>query len=400
VPTFRYQAATAEGREQEGVIEADSPRSVRALLRTRGLIALSIAAIDDKASAPAARLSISTGDLALITRQYASLLSSGMTVERTLDALVAQTDSAKISEVLSGIRAEVRGGHALAQAMGRYPKAFPDLYRALIRGGEDAGALPRVMNELADYLEAREAVGQKLALALLYPAVVTCVAVLVIGGLMIYVVPQIASVFANSRQTLPFLTRALLGTSNFLREAWPVLMLLSVAGVVGFQRLYAIPLHRRRIQRWLLGLPVIGRMFKLEAGASFGRTLSILLAGGVPMLQALTATREGARLDVVRDVIAQASDHVREGASLARALDTNGLFPPLLIHFIANGESGGDLPGLLQHAARQLQNELENRMRWMSGLIEPLLIVAMGVIVMVIVLAVLMPIIEMNQLTK
>lgn len=398
--TFRYQAATAEGREQEGVIEADSPRSVRALLRTRGLIALTIAVIDDQASSPTARLSISTSELALITRQYASLLSSGMTVDRTLDALVAQTDSAKVREILSGIRAEVRGGHALAQAMGRYPKAFPDLYRALIRGGEDAGALPRVMNELADYMEAREAVGQKLSLALLYPAVVTVVALLVIGGLMTYVVPQIASVFANSRQALPFITRALLGTSNFLRETWPVLVLIIAAGTVGFQRVYAMPLYRRRIQRWLLGVPVIGRMLRLEAGASFGRTLSILLDGGVPMLQALAATRDGARLDIVRDAIDLASTHVREGASLARALDTEGLFPPLLIHFIANGESGGDLPALLQHAARQLQNELENRMGWMSGLIEPLLIVVMGVIVMVIVLAVLMPIMDMNQLTK
>jgi general secretion pathway protein F len=400
VPTFRYQAATEDGREQAGVVEADSPRAVRALLRTRGLVALTIAAIDDKASSPAAKLSISTGELALITRQYASLLSSGLTVERALDALVAQTDSPKVGEILAGIRAEVRGGHALAQAMGRYPRAFPDLYRALIRGGEDAGALPRVMNELADYLEAREAVGQKFALAMLYPTVVTIVAMLVIGGLMIYVVPQIASVFTNSRQELPFLTRALLGTSNFLREAWPALALLVVAAIVAFQRVYAQPDYRRRIQRRLLRLPLIGRMLKLEAGASFGRTLSILLDGGVPMLQALAATRDGARLDVFRDAISATSDHVREGSTLARALETKGLFPPLLIHFIANGESGGDLPKLLQHAARQLQNELEHRMGWMSGLIEPLLIVVMGGIVMVIVLAVLMPIIEMSQLTK
>ncbi|HLA33927.1 MAG TPA: type II secretion system inner membrane protein GspF [Rhodocyclaceae bacterium] len=399
MPTYRYQAAHADGREEKGVLEADSPRGARALLRDRGLIALTVEATEDAAnSSQTARQKLGTGELALLTRQYSALLASGMTAERALDALIAQTDSDRLREILTGVRAEVRAGQALAQAMSRYPRVFPDLYRALVRGGEEAGALPRVMNELADYLEGREEIRQKLTLAMLYPAVVSVVAALVIGGLMIYVVPQVANVFAHSRQTLPLLTRGLLGFSHFLRDAWPWLLPIGALGFFGARYFYRLPQPRRIVQHWLLALPTVGRLFRLEAGARLASTLSILLSGGVPLLKALAATADSAALDIFRENIRHATQRVREGAPLARALETERLFPPLLTHFIASGETGGDLPGLLQHAARQLQNELENRLRWLGGLIEPALIVAMGAIVLTIVLAVLMPIIEMNQL--
>lgn len=399
MPAYRYEAATLDGREEQGILEAESPRAVRTLLRQRDLTAVSVALLSDEGvTGSATRHAVSAADLALITRQYSALLESGMTAERALDALVAQTESLKLREILAGARAEVRAGHGLAQAMSRYPKAFPDLYRALIRGGEDAGDLPRVMNELADHLEGREAVRQKFALALLYPAVVTVVAALVIGGLMIYVVPQVAEVFTHTKQKLPLLTRGLLSASGFLRETWHWLILLVALLILGLRSAYALPKPRRRMQLWMLRLPVIGRLFKLDAGARFASTLSIMLAGGVPMLKALATAGEGAGAEIFRDSIENAAKRVREGAPLGRALSVDNRFPPLLIHFIANGELGGDLPGLLRHASRQLQNELDNRLRWFGGLIEPALIVGMGVIVLTIVLAVLMPIIEMNNL--
>lgn len=399
MPAYRYEAATLDGREEHGIIEAESPRAVRTLLRQRDMTALSVSLLSDEAvTGSATRHAVSAGDLALITRQYSSLLASGLTAERCLDALVAQTDSLKLREILAGIRAEVRAGHGLAQAMSRYPKAFPDLYRALIRGGEDAGDLPRVMNELADHLEGREAVRQKLALAMLYPLVVTAVAALVIGGLLVYVVPQIAEVFTQTRQQLPLLTRMLLSISGVLRDLWPWLAILVATLILGFRRIYLLPQPRRKMQSWLLGLPVVGRLFKLDAGARFASTLSIMLAGGVPMLKALTTAAEGAGAEIFRDAIESAAQRVREGAPLGRALTVENVFPPLLIHFISNGELGGDLPGLLRHASRQLQNELDNRLRWFGGLIEPALIVGMGAIVLTIVLAVLMPIIDMNNI--
>jgi len=399
VPAYRYEAATLDGREEQGIIEAESPRAVRTLLRQRDLTAVAVALLSDEGvTGSATRHTVSAADLALITRQYSALLESGMTAERGLDALVAQTESVKLREILAGARAEVRAGHGLAQAMSRYPKAFPDLYRALIRGGEDAGDLPRVMNELADHLEGREAVRQKFALALLYPAVVTVVAGLVIGGLMIYVVPQVAEVFTHTKQKLPLLTRGLLAVSGFLREAWPWLTTLIVMVIFGLRRTYLLPKPRRKMQLWMLGVPVIGRLFKLDAGARFASTLSIMLAGGVPMLKALATAAEGAGAEIFRDAIESAAKRVREGAPLGRALAVENRFPPLLIHFISNGELGGDLPGLLRHASRQLQNELDNRLSWFGGLIEPALIVSMGVVVLTIVLAVLMPIIEMNNL--
>lgn len=399
MPAYRYEAVTLDGREEKGVIEAETPRAVRTLLRQRELTALSVSQLSEEgAIGSATRHSVTPANLALITRQYSALLASGMTAERALDALVEQTESVKLREILAGARAEVRAGHGLAQAMSRYPKAFPDLYRALIRGGEDAGDLPRVMNELADHLEGREAVRQKFALALLYPAVVTAVAALVIGGLMIYVVPQVAEVFTQTRQKLPLLTRGLLTVSAFLREAWPWLAMLTALLILGLRKLYRLPQPRRMIQMWILDLPVIGRLFKLDAGARFASTLSIMLAGGVPMLKALATAAEGAGAEIFRDAIESAANRVREGAPLGRALTVEKRFPPLLIHFISNGELGGDLPGLLRHASRQLQNELDNRLRWFGGLVEPALIVGMGVVVLTIVLAVLMPIIEMNNM--
>lgn len=403
---FRYRAVDADGKQEKGILEADSPRHLRALLKERGLTVLEVGDVTTKGGgwrhgALDRSSRLSAGDLALITRQYAALLAAGISVEKALDALIDQSTVAAASNILANVRAEVRAGHSLADAMSRQPKAFPDIYRALVRGGESAGSLPRVMVELADFLEAREEVRQKMALALLYPLTVSLVAALVVGGLMIYVVPQIAGVFTQTKQTLPWLTRALLGLTDFLRIFGPWCLLLLFGMALAFANAYRqSPGFRQRIQSRLIQLPLIGRLIRISGGARFASTMAILLSGGVPMLSALSISAESAGFDIFREAANRASERVREGAPLARALKAETVFPPLLLHFIVSGESGGELSSLLQHAARQLQGELENRMRWLGGLFEPLLIVGMGGVVLLIVLAVLMPIIEMNHLLR
>lgn len=402
---FRYRAADAEGRQERGIIEAESPRQVRALLKERGLMALALSDAGHSEN-PLHRLfqrtpRLAVDDLALITRQFAALLSAGISVERALDALIEQSTVTGASNVLANVRAEVRAGNSLADALARQPQVFSDLYRALVRGGENAGSLPRVMVELADHLEAREAVRQKLALALLYPATVSIVAMLVVAGLMLYVVPQIAGVFTQTKQALPWLTRGLLALTDFLRNYGAWLIAALIAAVWGLGKRYRhSAAFRHRVQTLLLKAPVVGRILCIEAGARFASTMAILLSGGVPMLNAIASAAESASLDIFRDAASRAADRVREGAPLARALKAESVFPPLLLHFIASGESGGELSQLLQHASRQLQAELENRLRWLGGLLEPALIVAMGGVVLIIVLAVLMPIIEMNHLLR
>lgn len=396
MPVFRYVAVSLEGAEDQGVIEADTPRQARALLRERNLTALSIAAV-----APAnarASAALRSGELSLITRQFAALLTASLTVEQALNALIEQSINPVIRDILVNLRIEVRAGTSLAEAMGRQPKAFPDLYRALVRGGEEAGSLPRVMAELADHLEAREEIRQKLMLALLYPATIALVAALVVGGLLIYVLPQIAVVFEQSKQALPWLTQALLGFSRFLRQTGLAMLLTSVAGIVSLRQLYRRTAFRQRVQRALLATPLVGHLLTLEAGARFGNTLAILLAGGVPMLRAIGVAAEGSSLDIFRDSARRAAERVREGAPLSRALKIENRYPPLLLHFIASGEASGELPGMLRQAGKQIQGELDIRLRWLGGLLEPALIVTMGLIVLLIVLAILMPIIETNHL--
>jgi len=401
---FRYVAVSPTGQKDRGLIEADSPRQVRSQLRRLELTALSVvAAADSPLGRPRfgrAAPHLSSGELALITRQYAALLGANLTAEHALNALIEQAVRPFLRDILVGLRAEVRAGTSLADAMAKQPGAFPDLYRALVRGGEDAGALPRVMAELADHLEAREAVRQKLALALLYPATIAIVATLVVGGLMIYVLPQLASVFSQNRQQLPWLTTALLGLSDFLSRGGPWLLLAGVVAGFGLRRLYGLPSYRRRAQQALVSLPVVGHLLKLEAGARFGSTLAILLSGGVPLLRALIAAADGASLEIFGEAVRRAAERVREGAPLSRSLRAEEQFPPLLLHFVASGEAGGELPAMLRHAARQLQGELDIRLRWLGGLLEPALIVAMGVVVLTIVLAILMPIIETNHLLR
>jgi general secretion pathway protein F len=398
---FHYEALDAAGRTVSGVLQADTPRQARALLRGQGLLPSSIGQVStrDRARGPWAR-AISAAELSLTTRQMATLLESGLTIEQALSALTEEAAEPVTREILSGVKAEITAGLSLAGALDAYGDSFPDFYRALVRGGEESGALPTVLQHLADYLDARQALKQKTSLALLYPALVTIVAIAIVTGLMIYVVPQIVQVFQHSRQSLPFLTRALMGLSDFLQHAWPWLVATLVGGLVAARMVLRQESARRAWHALLLRLPGLGPLIRGVNTSRFATTLAILVGGGVPLLAALDS---GARVMtnlVLRDAVDRAVERVREGASLARALGETRAFPPLLVHLVASGEVSGKLERMLERAAALETRALERRLAVFLTLLEPAMILVMGGIVLLIVLAVLLPIIQINQLVR
>ena len=398
---FRYEALDAAGRTVSGVVQADTARQARAQLRAQGLLpsAVEPVRIRDRARALWAR-GLSSNELSLVTRQLATLLASGLTVEQALSALIEEATLPLTREVLGGVRAEVTAGLSLAGAMGSFDGSFPDFYRALVHGGEESGALPTVLQHLADYLDARQALKQKMTLALLYPALVTLVAISIVTGLLVFVVPQIVQVFQHSRQGLPLLTRGLIALSGFMQVAWPFLAVALVAAAAAARLALRRETLRRRWDTLLLGLPWLGTLVRGVNTSRFASTLSILVRGGVPLL---TALNSGARVMtnlVMRDAIERAIERVREGESLARALGATRAFPPLTVHLVASGEVSGKLEQMLQRAAQLETQALERRLAVFLTLLEPVMILVMGGVVLLIVLAILLPIIEINQLVR
>lgn len=405
MPAFRYQALDANGRSLNGVTEADTARQARAGLRESGLTVTAIAVVsqDGLQSDTGARWQfrqrgLSAAQLSLITRQLATLLGASLTLERALGALIEQSENETTRQVLAGVRAEVQAGQSLAQAMARYETVFPGIYRALVKAGEASGELGRVMQRLADYTESRQALQQKVVLAFVYPAIVTAVALLVVGGLMIYVVPQVVSVFEQSHQKLPLLTRLLIALSAFLQHYWGYLLLAAVAGAALVRMLLQREALRFQWHLRLLKLPLIGRLVRGINTARMANTLAILVGSGVPLLTSLHAATGVVNNLPMRRALEEASKKVREGTGLSRALSASALFPPLLLHLIASGEASGKLDSMLERAAAQQEQEVGNYTSVMTSLLEPVLILAMGGVVLMIVLAILMPIIEMNQM--
>ena len=398
---FRYEALDATGRAVSGVVQADTPRQARTQLRAQGLLPSTVNPVRarDRTRQPWAR-GIASNELSLITRQLATLLASGLTVEQAFSALIEEADAPITREVLSGVRAEITAGLSLAGALGLYDRSFPDFYRALVHGGEESGALPTVLQHLADYLDARQALKQKTVLALLYPVLVTLVAVSIVTGLLVFVVPQIVQVFQQSRQSLPLLTRLLIGLSDFLRAAWPYLAVAVIGGVAAARVALRRDAPRRALDAFLLRAPWLGPLIRGFNTSRFASTLAILVGGGVPLLSALNS---GARVMtnlVMREAIEAAAERVREGESLSRALGATRAFPPLTIHLVASGELSGRLERMLQRAAQLETQALERRLAVFLTLLEPVMILFMGGIVLLIVLAILLPIIEINQLVR
>jgi general secretion pathway protein F len=394
--SFRYQALDMAGRSVSGVVQADTPRDARAQLRARGLLP---SFLQENAPRPWAR-GISAAQLSLLTRQMATLLDSGLTLEQALAALIEAAEAPATRQLLAGVKAEVMAGASLAVALGSYAGSFPEFYRALVQGGEDSGALPTVLAHLADYLDARQALRQKTSLALLYPVLVGVVALAIVTGLLVYVVPQVVQVFQQSRQALPWLTRALIALSDFLRAAWPYLLLIVVLLTTTAHLAMRRPRYRRRWHAFLLALPWLGPLVRGADTSRFASTLAILVAGGVPLLGALASAARAMGNAVMREAVERAIGRVREGVSLSRALGETRAFPPLLVHLVASGELSGKLEQMLGRAAHLETRSLERRLAVFLTLLEPVMILLMGAVVLLIVLAILLPIIEINQLVR
>ena len=401
MPGFRYQAYNPEGKLHKGVLEADSARQARALLRDQGLTPHKVEVIAANDPAGGARfrpVSLSGTQLTQLTRGLASLLEAGLTVEQAFNALIEQAENERTRQVLAALRGEVIAGNTVAKALASFPNVFSELYRTLVAAGESSGQLPRVLSRLADYLEDRAQLRAKLSLALIYPAIVLVVALLVVGALLVYVLPQVVQVFQHAHQQLPILTRALIALSGFLQVTWWAWLALFVAAGVALRVALGRPGPRAALHRFLWRVPVVGRLFRSLDATRLAATLSILVGSRVPILQALEAGTGVMTLVPMREALTTASRGVREGMPLARALGATAAFPPVMVHLIASGEASGRLDEALERAARQQQNDIALRMAAFAALFEPAMIVFMGGAVLTIVLAILLPIFQLNQL--
>ncbi|MFM7026178.1 MAG: type II secretion system F family protein, partial [Limnohabitans sp.] len=400
MPAYRFEALQADGQTRKGTLEADSARSARSQLRAQGLVPVEVSAIgattneDRTRDLPwwqrplgTGRLAFSASQRAVWTRQLAGLVGSGLTVERALSALADESEYERQRHLLAAIRAEVNAGSSLGRALGQYPREFPAIDRAVIAAGEQGGQLALVLEHLADDLEAQQLLRSKLMGAALYPLIVTLVAIVIVVFLLTSVVPQVAEVFAGSQRQLPLLTRAMLALSGMLRQwGWLILLGLAGGGLALRMALRQSALRLRWDTAWLR-LPVIGRLARGYNAARFASTLAMLSAAGVPILKALQAAADTLSNQALRADALEALVQVREGAPLALALSKRERFPGLLSMFARLGEQTGQLPVMLQRAAQQLAGEVQRRAMALATVLEPLLIVAMGGLVMVIVLA-------------
>ena len=400
---FEYTALDANGREKSGVLEGDAARQIRQQLREQGLMPISVEEVQQREARSTKTLfkrKISTTDLSLITRQWATLVRSGMPVEEALRTVAQQSEKARLKSMVVAVRSRVMEGHSLAVALADFPHIFSELYRATIEAGEQSGHLEVVLERLADYTETRQQLSQKMSQALIYPVLLTLVAIAVVVGLLTYVVPKIVQVFESIGQELPTLTKALIATSAFLSSNGLYLLFALMVIVVSFSYMLRIENFRKAFHRFLLRLPLVGRIVRGVNAARFARTLSIVAASGVPILDGLRISSQVIANLPMREAVLTAASKVREGAAIATALDASKYFPPMTIHLIASGEASGNIENMLERAADSQEREMEALTAGLLGIFEPVLILAMGGVVLVIVLAILLPIFDMNQLVR
>jgi general secretion pathway protein F len=405
MPAYSYAALNAQGRTEQGVVEADSERAARSLLRTQALVPIKVLPVAAPQARPgdivlwSARV-FSRTDLVVWTRQLASLVAAGLALERALTALSEEAATPAQRDLVAQLRAEVNAGAPLAQALAMHPREFDELFVAVMGSGEQSGRLGQVLGQLANDLEAAHTMRSKLLAASLYPAIVSAVALLIVLFLLAYVVPQVAEVFTSTQRSLPWLTVAMLAISQWVQALWLWLLLLSVAGAVVLRVALRQPLFRQQFDNAWLRLPLVGRLSLGYNAARFASTLALLVGAGVPMLKALQTAAQTLSNMALRDDAMQAIELVREGAPLASALAQHKRLPSLLPMFARLGEQTGQLPQMLQHAADHLGSEVQRRAMQLATVLEPLLIVVMGLVVMLIVLAVMLPIIQLNQFVR
>ena len=377
---------------------------VRQILRDRSLLPVKVTEVAQREARRqrsfSLRRGMSPGELALVTRQLASLSQSGLPLEEALLAVSQQNDQPRTKSILLGVRAKVMEGHTLADGLAEFPQAFPELFRATIAAGEQSGHLDVVLERLADYTESRHELRQRITNAMIYPLALIVMAVLIIGFMLATVVPRIVDVFANTAAELPGLTRAMIATSDFLRNHWLLLIIALAAIGYGLWWLLKQEGPRRRYHRLLLRMPIVSRLTRGINTARFTRTFSILAGSGVPILESMKIAAEVINNLPMRDAVLDAAIRVREGGSISNSLQTSKLFPPMMIHLVSSGESSGRLEDMLGRAAAGQEREVDGLIATMLGILQPLLIVLMGAIVLVIVLAILLPIFEVNNLIR
>ncbi|HEX2238994.1 MAG TPA: type II secretion system inner membrane protein GspF [Gammaproteobacteria bacterium] len=405
MPAFEYKALSPAGREQSGVIEGDTARQARQALRERGFSPLDIKQVAAEKSQGTVRQRFSGSglnatELALMTRQLATLVRSGTPLEEALATTAKQSSKSRIKRIILAVRARVNEGHSLESGLSEFPAAFPELYRATVAAGEQSGHLDAVLDRLAEYAENRQEIQQKINMAMLYPTILTSIALLVAGGLLTYVVPQVVQVFEHLGQQLPLITRALIAVSEATKAYGLYILIALGIGVYLFSRSMRNDVFRTRIHHVLLRVPLISKLIRGINTARFARTLSILVGSGVPVLEALRIAAQVIPHIPMRQAVLNAAANVREGASINSSLAASGLFPPMTLHLIASGEASGNLQTMLERAASHQERELQTTISAIMTLFEPVLILVMGVLVLIIVLAILLPIFELNQLVQ
>ena len=402
---YEYQALNATGKTVKGVTTGDHPKQVRDELRAQGLVPLEVKSVSagaaeksQGASGSARRIKISANDLSILTRQMATLLNSGMTVEETLNALIKQSEGHKVKAVISDLRALVTEGYSLSDAIGTYPRSFPEIYRASVSAGEQSGTLGDVLERLADYLENRLGVQQRISVALVYPIFLTVASIAIVVALVAFVVPKVVAVFEDTGQELPVLTQILISLSGFLQAYGLYLLIALIALVFACMYIFRQPAPKFWLHSLYLKVVGIKRLVRNLNTARMARTLSIMVGSGVPLLASMRSC-EGVLSNVVlKQDLQTAAEEVAQGVSISRALDRSGHFPPLLVQMVASGENSGQLDHMLEKAASATESELESRITMLVSLFEPIMILVMGFVVLIIVMAILLPIFGMNQL--
>jgi len=401
---FEFVALDKAGKESKGLLEGDTPKHVRQILRERNLLPVQVTEVSQKEakrqSTFSLRRGISPAELALVTRQLASLTQSGLPLEEALLAVSQQNDQPRTKSILLGVRSKVMEGHTMADGLAEFPQAFPELYRATIAAGEQSGHLDIVLERLADYTEARQELRQRITNAMIYPITLVVMAIAIISFMLATVVPKIVGVFENTAAELPGLTRGMIATSDFLRNNWLLLIIAIAAFGYGVWWLLQKDGPKRSYHRFLLRMPITGRLTRGINTARFTRTFSILTGSGVPVLEAMKISAEVIENLPMRDAVNAAAIRVREGGAISKSLEASKLFPPMMIHLVASGEAGGRLEEMLTRAATGQEREVDGLIAALLGILEPLLIIFMGGVVLTIVLAILLPIFEINNLIQ
>ena len=401
---FEFVALDKTGKESKGLLEGDTAKHVRQILRDRELLPVKVTEVAQKEkrrqTSFSLRRGLSAGELALLTRQLATLSQSGLPLEEALLAVSQQNENPRAQSILLGVRSRVMEGHSLADGLADFPQAFPELYRATVAAGEQSGHLDAVLERLAEFTESRQLLQQQVRNALIYPIALVVTAVAIISFMLAYVVPKVVYIFENYDQQLPLLTRIMIASSDFIRGYWYILIIAAVLLVFGIRQLLKKDGPRRQYHRLLLGMPVVAKLTRGINTARFTQTLSILAGSGVPILESLRIAAQVVVNMPMREAVEEASLRIREGGMISRSLAASKLFPPMTTHLISSGETSGKLEEMLARAATNQEREVDGLIATLLGIMQPLLVIVMAVIVLLIVLAILLPIFEINNLIQ